>query len=84
MPLIDAIWDLPDDPDGNVQHIAEYGLTPIDVEYVLNNPQRRQTSRSSGRPIVFGFTPSGDYIAVIVEEIDESTVYPVTAYPVED
>ena len=30
MPLIDAIWDLPDDPDGNVQHIAEHGLTPID------------------------------------------------------
>ena len=84
MPLIDAIWDLPDDPDGNVQHIAEHGLTPIDVEYVLNHPTRRQTSRSSGRPIVFGFTPSGEYIAVVVEEIDEGTVYPVTAYPVEE
>ena len=84
MPLIDAIWDLPDDPDGNVQHIADHGLTPIDVEYVLNHPQRRQTSRSSGRPIVFGFTPSGETIAVVVEEIDEGTVYPVTAYPVED
>jgi len=84
MPLIDAIWDLPDDPDGNVQHIAEHGLTPIDVEYVLNHPKRRQTSRSSGRPIVFGFTPSGETIAVVVEEIDEGTVYPVTAYPVED
>ena len=84
MPLIDAIWDLPDDPDGNVQHIAEHGLTPIDVEYVLNHPKRRQTSTSSGRPIVFGTTPSGEYIAVVVEEIDEGTVYPVTAYPVED
>ena len=84
MPLIDAIWDLPDDPDGNVQHIAEHGLTPIDVEYVLNHPKRRQTSRSSGHPIVFGFTPSGETIAVVVEEIDEGTVYPVTAYPVED
>jgi len=53
MRLIDAIWDLPDDPEGNVQHIAEHGLTPIDVEYVLSNPERRQTGRSSGRPIVF-------------------------------
>ena len=24
--VIDIIWDLPDDPDGNVQHIAEHGL----------------------------------------------------------
>jgi hypothetical protein len=84
MALINAIWDLPDDPDGNVQHIADHGLTPIDVEYVLNHPQREATSRSSGRPIVYGFTPSGEYILVIYEVIDEGTVYPVTAYPVEE
>jgi hypothetical protein len=84
MPLIDVIWDLPDDPAGNVQHIAEHGITPLDVEHVLNHPDRRKTSRSSGRPIVFGQTPSGESIAVIYEEIDECTVYPVTAYLVED
>lgn len=84
MARFDTIWDLPDDPTGNVQHIAEHGLTPIDVEHVLNNPERHQTSRSSGRPIVFGHTPSGEYVAVVYEEIDESTVYPVTAYPVEE
>lgn len=82
MPLIDTIWDLPDDPHGNVQHIAEHGITPLDVEHVLNNPDRRETSRSSGMPIVFGQTPSGETIAVIFEEIDEGTVYPVTAYEV--
>jgi hypothetical protein len=76
--------DLPDDPDGNVQYIAEHGVTPIDVEYVLNNPKRHRTSRSGGRPMVFGFTPSGEYIAVVFEEIDESTVYPITAYSVEE
>jgi hypothetical protein len=84
MPVVDALWDLPDDPEGNVQHIAEHGLTPIDVEFVLNHPQRHDTSRSSGRRMVFGFTPSGEYIAVVYEEIDESTVYPVTAYTVEE
>jgi len=31
VPLIDVIWDLPDDPAGNIQHIAEHG-TPADVE----------------------------------------------------
>ena len=84
MPVIDAIWDLPDDPDGNVQHIAEHGLTPIDVEHVLNNPDRGISSRSSGRPLVHGYTPSGDYIVVVFEEIDVGSVYPVTAYPVEE
>jgi uncharacterized DUF497 family protein len=84
MPLVDVIWDLPDEPEGNVQHIAEHGLTPIDVEHVLNNPERHGTSRSSKRPIVFGHTPSGEYIAVVYEEIDETTVYPITAYAVED
>ena len=84
MPLIDVIWDLPDDPDGNIQHIAEHGLTPIDVEYVLNHPNRRGKSRSSGRPIAFGETPSGERIAVIYEEISDDTVYPVTAYVCED
>ena len=84
MPLVDAIWDLPDDPSGNVQHIAEHGLTPIDVQHVLNHPERHVVSRSSGRPMVYGFTPSREYIVVIYEEIDESSVYPVTAYPVEE
>lgn len=66
MPVIDIIWDLPDDPDGNIQHIAEHGLVPSDVEYVLKHPKRRSKSRSSARPIVFGRTPSGEEIAVVI------------------
>lgn len=84
MPVIDIIWDLPDDPDGNVQHIAEHGLVPSDVEHVLMHPKKRAKSRSSGRPIVFGRTASGENIAVVYDEIDDSTYYPVTAYIVED
>lgn len=84
MPVIDIVWDLPDDPDGNVQHIAEHGLVPSDVEHVLKHPKRRSKSRSSDRPIVFGRTPTGENIAVVYEEIDDSTVYPITAYEVEE
>jgi hypothetical protein len=84
MSVIDIIWDLPDDADGNVQHIAEHGLIPSDVEHVLEHPKRRSRSHSSGRPIVFGQTPSGENIAVVYDEIDESTYYPVTAYVIED
>jgi hypothetical protein len=83
MPVIDIIWDLPDDPNGNVQHIAEHGLVPSDVEYVLKHPKKRAKSRSSGRPITFGRTPSGEDIAVVYDEIDNSTYYPVTAYVIE-
>jgi len=84
MPVIDVIWDLPDDPDGNVQHIAEHGLVPNDVEHVLKNPDRRSKSRSTGRPMAFGRTPSGEVIVVVYEEIDKGTVYPVTAYQVDE
>ena len=29
------VWDLDEDPDGNVQHIAEHGVTVGEVEDVL-------------------------------------------------
>jgi hypothetical protein len=31
----DIIWDLDDDPDGNVQHCDEHGVTKEEVEEVL-------------------------------------------------
>ncbi len=34
---IHCLWDPEDDEDGNVQHIAENGLTPDEVEYALEN-----------------------------------------------
>lgn len=83
MPYLDVIWDFDDDPNGNVQHIAEHDLTKDDVEYVLRNPQRHGTSRSSGRPMVFGYTRDDVPIAVIYEQVDEDTVYPITAFEVE-
>jgi hypothetical protein len=70
--------------EGNIEHIAEHGLTQHDVEFVMENFTEERKSRSSGRPIRFGFTPDGRYIAVIYEWMDDVTVYPVTAYEVED
>jgi uncharacterized DUF497 family protein len=81
MPWYDIIWNY--EPGGNVEHIADHGLTPEDVEAVISNPLEKKTSRSSGRPLVTGYTPGGRLILVVYEEIDESTVYPVTAYDVE-
>ena len=76
------VWN--DEPGGNLEHIAEHGLTQDDVEEVFFNPLDRDVSQSSGLPIVFGLTPDGRYILVVYEQIDEITIYPVTAYEVEE
>ena len=84
MGYLTIIWDLDDDTEGNVQHIAEHDLTKDEVEEVLADPEGRSTSRSSGLPIVFGTTFTGRFIAVVFEEIDADTAKPVTAYDVEE
>jgi uncharacterized DUF497 family protein len=82
------IWDLDDDPDGNVQHIAEHGLTKDEVASVFADPTHWTTeSESTGRPLTFGTTNTGRYIAVIWEHVDDDplTIYPITAYePTDD
>jgi hypothetical protein len=36
------------------------------------------------RPVAFGYTSTGKYLACVFEMLDDDTVYPVTAYEVED
>ncbi len=78
-----VLWDMDDDPEGNVLHIAEHGLTKEDVEDVLYGVHELDTSRRSGHPIAFGFTSTDAYICVVFDWVDEETVYPITAYPLE-
>ena len=82
MAIDSLLWDLEDDPDGNVQHCAEHGITMEEVEEVFQNVTDADISRSSGRPVVFGDTHTGRHLMVVFEVIDESTAYPVTAYEV--
>ena len=82
MPYSAIIWDLDDEPDGNVQHCAEHGATKEEVEQVLQNAADADVSRSSGRPVVFGDTSAGRHLMVVCEEIDADTVYPITCYEV--
>jgi hypothetical protein len=39
------IWDIEDDPEGNVQHIQEHGLTREEAKEVLLDPN---SSRGKG------------------------------------
>lgn len=82
MRIARVVWDLDDDPEGNVQHIAEHGITIEEVEDVLYAAEEVIASQSSGRPITFGETSAGRYIAVVFEVVEDDplAVYPVTAY----
>ena len=77
-----VLWD--SDPGGNLDKIAQHGLTPEEVEDVLmDDNSLEQTSRSSGRPLLKGLTSTGRFIAVPYIEIDADTAYPLTAYDVD-
>jgi hypothetical protein len=82
MPYSSIIWDLDDDPEGNVQHCDEHGVSKVEVEEVFQNATDADVSRSSGRPAIFGDTDAGRHLIDIFEEIDSDTVYPITAYDV--
>lgn len=77
------LWDLDDDLEGNVHHIAEHDIDRFEVEDVLSSPYGVTESRSSGFPIAFGMTRTGRTIAVVFQLVDDDTAYPITAYEVE-
>lgn len=84
MSFIRILWDDPDDPDGNVQHVADHGLDIEDVEEVLANPTSSGMSQSTGRPCAWGYTLENVYIIVIYEDVDAETIRVVTAYDVSE
>jgi hypothetical protein len=79
-------WDDPADPRGNVQHIADNGVTVAEVEEVLTSPEGRDdTSRTTGRPVRFGWTSTGKHLIVVYEAEDDGgfvILRPFTAYEV--
>ena len=73
-------WD-----ETNEAKIAEHDLTKEEVEDVVLDPFTNWTiSKSSLRPLGRGWTSTGRFIAVPVDELDRDTVRPVTAYDVEE
>jgi uncharacterized DUF497 family protein len=82
MPFFSIIWDLDDDPEGNVRHCAEHGVSKDEVEEVFDNAMDEDVSHTSGRPVVFGDTIAGRHLMVVYEQVDDESVYPITAYDV--
>ena len=76
------LWDQPGDLDGNLRHVEKHGVTAAEVEEILLDPTNMTTtSRSSGRPITFGYTMKGRYLAVVWEMLGRH-IRPITAYNV--
>jgi uncharacterized DUF497 family protein len=82
MPHLEFIWI--DGPEGNIEHLAEHGITVQEAERVMTNPIATDSSTTTGRPIAFGFTRAGRKLAVVYEQIDPITVYVITAFDVEN
>ena len=76
------LWDDENDPDSNVEHIHQHDLTIEDVEYVLSNATEQGVSRSTGHPVVWGYTEDGRYTIVVFQELEEDLIRVITAYEV--
>lgn len=76
-------WDAEDQLGGNVQHIADNGLSIDEVEDVLYDPSSRPARiRSSKRPARIGRMSTGKTIIVIYERYKEAghvVIRPVSA-----
>jgi hypothetical protein len=81
MPWYQYVWT-----DDAIEHLAEHDIAPEDFEFVLEHPVSKATiSDSSGRPMVFGFTSDGRYVAAVFELLSDGvTAIPVTCYEVSE
>lgn len=79
MPWYLFLWDAETE-----EHLAQHGVAPAEFEEVVCNPDSIGESRSTGRPIAFGYTSGGKYLACVYELADQDTVLPLTAYEIED
>lgn len=79
MPFYTFAWD-----DENEAHLAEHDVSIDEFAEVVCAPDFVEESRSSGRPIAFGYTSTGKYLACVYELLDEATVYAITAFEPEE
>ncbi|MGH7127651.1 MAG: hypothetical protein ACREIV_03715 [Planctomycetaceae bacterium] len=79
LPYFEFLWT-----DDMIDQIAEHGLSQEDFEEAVCDPVSTETSRSSGKPMAFGSTSDGRFVACVYEIIDELTLLPVAAYEVDE
>lgn len=58
MPYYDFVWT-----DEIIAHLDDHGVTVQDFEKIVQNPERLDISRSTGRPCCWGRATDGKYSA---------------------
>lgn len=74
------VWDDPDDPAGNVAHIARHGVLPDEVEEALTSSLLVLRGRD-GRYLSYGRTADGRLLFLVFAPKGRSRVKPLTARP---
>ena len=64
--------------------VEAHGVTLDEFEAILCDPLHTDISRTTGRPIAFGFGEDGRMLACVYELEDDFDVIPITAYEVDD
>jgi len=79
MPHVFFVWN-----DEIIEYLEQHGVSPDEFEEVVLDSLYIQRNRTSDRPIVFGPTSSGRFLACVFEYLDANTVIPITAYEIYD
>jgi hypothetical protein len=79
MPWYQFVWT-----EHNLRHLAENNVTPEQFEEVLMHSERREWSRSTGRPATRGYDERGRLLFCVYELFAENVVYPITAFEISD
>lgn len=80
-PSLRIVWD--DSVGGNIEHLAEHGVTVDEFEQVLIGrfAYREVSERNPAHWLCRGYTRAGRYLHVVFEYFEhEHMVNPVTAY----
>ena len=67
-------WD-----DENIEHIAQHGVNPKEVEEVCSGLHLSERERAQ-RYILSGQSASGRYLNVVIERIGKGLFRPITAF----
>jgi uncharacterized protein len=71
-------WD-----EVNIEHIAEHGISPIEVEEVCFGSNYSKKEGNS-RYLVRGQTADGKYLMIVIERMGGGIFRPITAFKMSD
>ena len=78
MPFYFFVWD-----DETEDYLQQHSVSSDDFEAIVCDPDALDKSRSTGRPLAFGWSGDGRYLCCVYEYVDDDTSLPITAFEVD-